>query len=122
MYIATGISRAESLLNLIGVFILFLLILVAAYFTSKWIGKANFLQQANKNIQVIETFRLNQSKYIQIVKIGEKYIALGISKDHMEMLAELSEDELNIAPFSPNNATANMDFKDVLAKIIKHKK
>ncbi len=122
MYIATGISRIESLINLFGVLIIFLLVLVAAYYTSKWIGKAKFLQQNNNNIQVIETFRLNQSKYIQIVKIGSKYVALGISKEHIEVLTELTEDEINLSIPEQNTTDLNVDFKDVLAKIMKKKK
>lgn len=122
MYTATGISRIESLINLLGVFILFLLILAAAYYTSKWIGKAKFLQQNNKNIQVIETFRLNQSKYIQIVKIGSKYVVIGISKEHMDVITELTEDELNLSITEQNTPDINVDFKDVLAKIMKKKK
>jgi len=122
MYIATGISRIESLINLFGVLIIFLLVLVAAYYTSKWIGKAKFLQQNNNNIQVIETFRLNQSKYIQIVKIGSKYVALGISKEHIEVLTELTEDEINLSIPEQNATELNVDLKDVLAKIMKKKK
>lgn len=121
MYVAAGISRLESFLNLAGVFILFLLVLAAAYYTSKWVGKAKFLQQGNKNIQVIETFRLNQSKYIQIVKIGSRYIALGISKDHIEVLTELEEDELKLT-VSENLPEANIDFKDILTKLMNKKK
>ena len=122
MYIATGISRIESLFNLIGVFIIFLIILAAAYFTSRWLGKAKFLQQNNKNIQLIETFRLNQTKYIQIVKIGMKYIAIGISKEHMDVLCELTEDELNLSVLEQNVANNNLDFKDALEKLMKKKK
>ncbi len=122
MYIATGVSRIESFINLFGVLIIFLFILAAAYYTSKWIGNAKFLQQNNKNIQVIETFRLNQSKYIQIVKIGSKYVALGISKEHIDVLTELTEDEINLSITEQNKMDINMDFKDVLAKITKKKK
>lgn len=121
LYVATGLSRLESIFNLIGVFILFLLILAAAYYTSRWVGKANFLQQNNKNIKLIESFRLNQTKYIQIVKIGEKYVALGISKDHIEVLCELSEDELNLTELPSGEVPSNLDFKDILAKITKKK-
>lgn len=122
MCIATGISRIESLFNLMGVIIIFLLVLAAAYFTSRWIGKAKFLQQNNKNIQVLETFRLNQTKYIQIIRIGKKYIAVGISKEHIDVLAELTEEDLDLSGQTLSQETNTIDFKDVLETLMRKKK
>ncbi|MEG1457725.1 MAG: flagellar biosynthetic protein FliO [Acetivibrio sp.] len=124
MYIAiiTGISRFESILNLLGVFVLFLLILAAAYFTSKWVGKSNLLQGNSHNIKIMETYRLTQNKYIQIVKIGKKYIVIAVTKDHVEKLAELAEDELDFKELDTLGQNANLSFKDILTKVSKKNK
>lgn len=120
MYIASEVSSVESIFSLIGVCIIFLLVLAGAYFTSRWVGKTNFLQPGSRNIQVIETFRLNQNKYIQILKIGKKYVAVAVSKDHVEFLTELQEDELSLLmDESAKNNTVN--FKDILTKLTKKK-
>lgn len=123
MYLSTGLSTVESGLRLLGALIVFILILMAAYITTKWIGKGNLFQSSLNNIKVIETFRLGQNKFIQIVKIGTKYIALGISKDHIEVLTELGEDELELYPpeHSQASSSVNLDFKEVLSKITKKK-
>lgn len=119
MCAAAGISRSESLLSLLGVFIIFLITLAAAYFTTKWIGKSNLLQSGNRNIKIIETFRLSQTKTIHIVKIGDKYIAIGVSKEHMEFLTELTKEELNLLSETENKTGGGIDFKEVLAKFQK---
>lgn len=123
MYLGTGLSTIESALKLVGALIVFILILMASYIVTKWIGKASLLKSGTSNIKVIETFRLSQNNFIQIVKIGTKYVALGISKEHIEVLTELGEDELDL--FSPEHSQAssgaNIDFKEVLSRITKKK-
>lgn len=113
----------ESALKLVGALIVFILILMASYIVTKWIGKGSLLKYGTSNIKVIETFRLSQNNLIQIVKIGTKYIALGISKEHIEVLTELGEDELDL--FSPEHSQAsngtNINFKEVLSRITKKK-
>ena len=63
----------------------------------------------NKNINIIETFRLGTNKVIQIVRIADKYYAIGVGKDEINMIAEL--DEENIVLSSENNA--NINFKEL---------
>ena len=73
------------------------------------------------NIQVLETFKITQSKYIQIVRIGEHYYALAIGKDDITMLGELKEEEIHI---QEDSGMPKMDFKQLLenAKNMKFKK
>ena len=74
-----------------------------------------------RNIQVIETFRLTTNKYIQIIKTGEKYLVIGIGKDTITMLTELSEEEIQLVD---NPESGNIKFQDILekAKMLKQKK
>lgn len=118
----TGLSRLESIINLIGVSILFIIILIASYYTSKWVGKSGYRQLNGKNVQIIETVPLSQSKYIQIVKIGKRYVALGVTKEHIEFLCELSEDDLDFSENSTKPKNSGTDFKTILSKIGKDKK
>ena len=90
MFLLTGQSGYWELL---GMILIFVLILVASYYTTKWIGKSNFVNRSVKNIAVKETYQIAPGKVIQIVKAGSKYIVLGVTKDHINMLTELSEEE-----------------------------
>lgn len=108
-------STIENVMQLIGLIIIFVIILVATYYTTKWIGKTGLGQGKNRNISVIETYKLTQNKFIQIVKVGEKYIAIGISKDHIEYLTDVDKDQLLIQEMS---GSVNNEFKDVFSKLI----
>lgn len=90
----TETSRLDSYLQLVGVSILFLFILAITYFTTKFIGSTKLGQLRNSNFKVIETFKITQNKFLQLVQIGDKYIVLAISKDDIRMIIELTKDEI----------------------------
>ena len=63
----------DSFLDLITVLLIFVFVIAITLFTTKYVANYQKVQNAGKNIEVLETYRISQSKYIQIVKIGAKY-------------------------------------------------
>ena len=90
--------------------LVFVFILIAAYYVTKWVSNTGLNIQKNKNIKVLEVFRINQTKYIYLVKLGDKVVALGVTKDHMEFLTEINEESLNFDTLSKEEGS----FKDLL--------
>lgn len=110
------LAGSNGVLELFGVMIIFILILVACYYTTKWISKSDIVNRSAHNISVLETYRIAPGKVIQIVKTGKKYIVIGVSKDHIDMLTELSEDEYEETKIVPNQ---DFKFQDVLSIVKK---
>ncbi|KAB1437695.1 flagellar biosynthetic protein FliO [Candidatus Galacturonibacter soehngenii] len=122
MYIAVSqSSRFESIWQLISVSIIFLIVLGLSYFTTKWISKIQKKQSFNKNIEVIETFKITTNKYIQIIRTGEKYLVIAIAKDNISMLTELTEQQLNL---TMDEEVSKETFGEILNRMkdLKHKK
>ena len=112
----TGSSALESGIQLLGVVLIFVFVLAATYFTTKWIANYQRTTTKNRNIRIIETCRLTSNKYIQIVQVGEKYLAIAVAKDQITVLAELSEDE--IIDFSAEYENNKKDsFGKILEKV-----
>ncbi|MBE5941090.1 MAG: hypothetical protein E7264_00985 [Lachnospiraceae bacterium] len=115
----TQTSFLESIGQLIVLILLFLFVLVLAYLAARIAGgfQSNALNNKS-NIKVIEVFRLSNNKYIQIVKIGEHYLALAICKDQVTVLTQLEESEINkqVASVEPIN------FKSILDKMKNERK
>ena len=110
----------QNVLQLIVVLIVFILILMATYATTKWIGKTGLVQLQSKNISVIETFKIAPNKYVQIIKIGTKYYAISIAKDTVSFMTELEEKQLDLRK---EEMQESFSFKEVLDKVLpKHKK
>ena len=87
-------SGVESFVQFMTVLILFCIVLGVTYVTTRYIANFQKLKQEGGNITVLETRQVAPNKYIQIVKLGETYVAVAICKDTMVKLAKLSEEEL----------------------------
>lgn len=110
----THTSGVDSFVQFITVLVLFCAVLAITYLTTRYIANFQKLKAEGGNIAVLETCRVAPNKYIQIVKLGKKYIAVAVCKDTMTKLAELSEEEL---VFSENqNGDVIAGFADILEK------
>lgn len=105
-----------NVLELISVIIIFVLVLVATYYATKWIGKSGVVPSRTKNIKVIETFRIAPNKYIQIVQLGSKYYSIGVSKENITFLTALDEEQLDFTE-ETKNGQPTMAFQDILERI-----
>ena len=111
-------STFGNVFHLLVLVVVFILILFATYYCTRFIGKYAYNQTKADNIEVVETFHLSQAKYIQIVRVGkERYVAIAVSKDTVEMLAELTKDELVITEGTGH--VNDIKFADILKKIRK---
>ena len=115
MLLSMTSNRLDSIVQLITAVCIFIFVLALAYFTTKFTAGFQKSKLASPNVEVIETFRLTQNKYIQIVRV------IAVCKDTITMLGELNGEDLTI----PETGTGTtVSFKEILdkAKGIKHKK
>ena len=45
---------------------------------------------------VLETIRIANGKFLQLVKAGEQYFVIAVGKDEVTKIAELTEDQLSV--------------------------
>jgi flagellar protein FliO/FliZ len=88
-------SPLEGILQLIKLLFIVVLVLAITYFVTRWIAKGQKRVSGSSGIEVIDTGRLTNDKYIQIVKVADRYLVLGLSKENITMLTELSEEEVD---------------------------
>lgn len=90
-------SSLNNFLQLVGVLIIFLFVLVITYYTTKWIGGYQKIQMSGHRFQVLDTVRIANNKYVQILKLGEVYLVIAVGKDEVTMLAKLTEEEMGLS-------------------------
>ncbi len=89
------ISTGQSFFQLIVVLICFVAVLVLAYFTTRWLANYQKGHSYNKNLKIIETLKVSPDKYVEIIACGtDKYLIIGISKNEVSLLGELTKEEL----------------------------
>ena len=119
MLLSVSSSRIEAFVQLITLVFIFALVLAMTYFATRFVGNYKKEKMAGSNISVLETFRLSNSKYIQIIKMGSKFLAIAICKDSVTVLCELQESDLEFTEVSTQIKSEN--FKAVLDKFRKDK-
>ena len=87
-------SGAGSYAQFITVLLIFVAVLGVTAWTTRWIANYQTRQSANENIQVIETTRIANNKYIQIIRAGGKYMVIAVCKDTVTMLGEIPGEQL----------------------------
>lgn len=106
----TSQGRFDGVVQLITVLIIFVLVLFITLYVTRWIAGFQKQQMNGSNMKVIETMRLTPNQFMQIVKIGEQYLAIAVSKDQVTVLTKLDEAEINLS----ENDKAVADFSSVL--------
>lgn len=116
----------RSFVNILSLLLIFVLVLVMAYFSTKFVAKIQANNINNKsNIRIIESYRLGNNKFIAIVKIGGDYYAIALGKEEVTFIDKLDPSGLKINNESSSDADDkdgnSNSFGDVLSRI-KNKK
>lgn len=104
----------DSYLQLIVVLLIFVVVLAVTAFTTKWIAGYQRQQGVHCNVEVIETTRISNNKYIQLVRIGETYMAIAVCRDTVTMLGEIPKEQVTVA-----TGTNGASFRELFDKLMK---
>ncbi len=104
----------DSIIQFFVVLIIFIGVLFATALVTRFVGgyqKSRFKQE---NLEVMETLPVAQGKYIQIIRVGNLYMAVGLCKDTMTMLGMIDEEGLH---FTEQQGSAFESFQDIFSKV-----
>lgn len=87
-------SRIEAFAQLVTLLLIFAFVLGLTYFATRWVGNIQKERSAGSNIKILETAKISNTKYIQVVKIGSQCFAIAVCKDTVTYLCELQEEDL----------------------------
>lgn len=108
----------DSIVQLFTVILIFIFVLALTYFTTKFTAKLQMGGYQNANVEIIETYKIAPTKYIQVVRIGEKYFSYVVCKETVTLLGELTKDDITDFRKEDKNA-AVLSFKDIFEKFKK---
>ena len=107
----------KSILKLIGLIILCILIILASYFTTKFVGKRQIQGGSRSNFKSIDVFRITPNKYLQIVEVGNRYFCIAVTKESVTLISELSGEDLKVLP----DETKPKSFKEQMSELMHRK-
>lgn len=98
----------------------FVFVIGLAYYITKKIAALNTLRMQGKNMKIIETLQLGVNQLVHLVKIGDKIIMIGVTKDRITYLDEIDKDFIDLEIYKETKDT--LSFEEHLRNIIgKHK-
>ncbi len=89
----------DQYLEFVGILLIFVFVLAITYLGSKWMAGYQKKHMKSKNLQIIESIPVGNSKMICLVKAGTEYLVVAVGKDVIHPLATLSEDQLTDLSF-----------------------
>ena len=104
-------SSFDGIAQFLTVLIIFLFVLSIVYFTTVFIGKTAKMQTNNRNFEVVETFKVTNNKYLQLVRVGTRYFVISICKDTISFISEMSKEEIDL--FEDNKNTYTDKFVEI---------
>lgn len=107
----------EVLLEFLSLIFVFALIVGLAYFTTKLVASSNLKKMRNKNMRVIEGLTIAPQKSLQLVKVGDKVMLIGITRDHIVKLETFCIDELEVSEKELDKSL--LTFQDIFSNALK---
>ena len=119
--IAVQSSSLSSFFQLISVLLIFLFVLGLTYVGTRWIAGYQKGRSFNRNLKVIETLRITQNKFIQIIEAGDEYLVIAVGKDEVHLLTKLTGEQLGELPQAAELDGSGTDsFKELFEKFKNH--
>ena len=107
-------SGFDSIVQFITILFIFVFVLAVTWVSTRYIAGIQKEQYRTGNMELIETLRISNNKYLQIVRVGNKYFCMAVCKETVTMLGEIQKEDM---VFSENNLNAAMDFQKILEKV-----
>lgn len=106
---------AGSYTQFITVLIIFVVVLGITAWVTGWLANYQRAQNANCNIEVVETVRIAANKYIQLLRVGETYKVIAVCRDTVTLLGEVPAGQLRLS----DAGKGGTGFKELLMKSIR---
>ena len=110
-------TTVQNIIELLSLIIIFVIVLVVCYFTTRFVAGRQLVQKKIGNFEVIETFPIAQNKYLQLIKMGTKYIVISVAKESITYITELNEED--VCQVQKNSTIiSGKNFKEVLSVVL----
>jgi len=118
MLTTTAPGLFAQIWNFFVLVLVFAIIVALAYFSIRLMGRAKNTRGFGGNIKVIEAAGLGFQNTVQLVKAGDKYFLIGVSRTGITLIGEVDEAGLNLG----KQDAPQMPFESVLSRFSKKEK
>lgn len=89
----SGGSMLSNILYIFSLLFSFAIVLVLAYFTSRFLGRRSLAGMSSSTGRVLSSFALGQNKNLVVVELANRYLVLGVTEHNVNFLCELQDED-----------------------------
>lgn len=97
------------------VLLIFCFVLAITYLVTRFLAGYQKSQMSQGNIRILETTRISQTKYLQLLQVGDVYMVIAVCKDSVTMLTKVEKEQLDLERMPEGEPP---DFKEILTKFV----
>lgn len=111
--VGTG-NAVNNIARFITMLIIFILVLALTYYTTRFVAGAKKGSISSTNMELLEVLAIGGGKYLQLMRVGSRYVVLAVCKERVDLITEIPAEE-----YIPAATAAGGSFKDILLKSMK---
>ena len=90
-------SGTNSIARFITLLFIFAFVLFITYLTTKFVGRAEQRSVRSRNLEIKEAVRTADGKVIELLRVGKKYVVVGVGKDSINYICDACEEDLEFS-------------------------
>jgi len=87
-------STLEMLGQFLFLIVVFSIVIFLTFYSTKFIAKVKMKSNKNNNLKIIESIQVGFGQYIMLIKAGDKYLVISVTKDKINFIAQLDNDSV----------------------------
>lgn len=94
---SASFSGTNSIARFITLLLIFAFVLFITYLTTKFVGRAEQRSVRSRNLEIKEAVRTADGKVIELLRVGKKYVVVGVSKDSISYICDVCAEDLDFS-------------------------
>lgn len=111
-------AKQSDWLQVIVLLVLFIMVLFGAYFATRLFGSFQIKKGSSKNIHHLESISVGPQKVLQLIKVGEEYILIGVTKDKITFIKDINKENIDINKYNKDKTDLVVPFSKQLEKFL----
>ena len=116
-----ALDSTGNITQFLTLLLIFAFVLAVTYYTTKFVANYQKGKMSRANMSVIEGLRISPDKYLELVKIGERYYVISVCKNSISLICEVPKEELVFSEDGEGEKPV-LNFAAIMENLKNHKK
>lgn len=116
-----ALDTQGNITQFLTLLLIFAFVLAVTYYTTRFVANYQKGKMSQANMSVIEGLRISPDKFLELVKIGERYYVISVCKSSISLICEVPKEELVFREDGEGEKPV-LNFAAIMENLKNHKK